>query len=241
MIAKSLILIVEDDQEILTFTSGILTGLGFEVETAMDGPTGLENALSGRFDLAIIDVNLPGMSGFDVCRAVRAKDADLPILVVTARTDEIDKVLGLELGADDYIPKPFSVREFEARVRALLRRGERTRAAANRAPAPTDSRIVFGEIEIDLARTWVEVAGKPIHLTALEFELLVFLVQNSGKTFSRDQLMEQVWGYTTSGSDQTLTKHLSRLRTKIETDETEQRYIKTVRGIGYRFAALDEL
>jgi DNA-binding response OmpR family regulator len=236
---RATVLAIEDDRELLSFLESTVGALGYRLDSAADGPAGFAKALTGGYELIIVDINLPSQSGFDLCRELRAKDPFIPLLVLTCRDSEVDRVLGLELGADDYVTKPFSVRELEARIRALLRRGKLTQGT--RHEKGEGERLVRGDLDIDRERMVVTVAGKPVHFTAIEYELLVLLAANPGRVFTREELMMKVWGYHHSGVDPTLTKHLSRVRLKIEPTTSSQKYIKTMRGKGYRFASLDEL
>lgn len=241
MITGTKVLAIEDDPEMVKFLGETIAGLGYEFDFARDGISGLEKARSGTYHLAIVDVNLPGLSGFEICKQVRVHDTMLPILMLTSRADEIDRVLGLEFGADDYVIKPGGVRELEARIKALLRRSKMTRSAQEESPAANQNKMVFGELQLDLARMLVTLGGKAVHLSPLEFELLVFLASNPGQIITREQIMERLWGFGGDGIDLTLTKHLSRIRSKLEADPANPRFLKTVRGVGYRFAGRDEL
>lgn len=238
MTKETKILVIEDDPEVVSFLNTTVTGLGYHFDFAREGISGLEKARSGNYDLAIVDVNLPGMSGFEICKQVRMTDTRLPILMLTSRSDEIDRVLGLEFGADDYVVKPGGVRELEARIKALLRRAQ---LSGIKMQAPETAKMTFGDLQLDLGRMTVTLKGAPVHLSPLEFELLVFLASNPGQIITREQIMDRLWGYGGEGIDLTLTKHLSRIRSKLEADPANPRYLKTVRGVGYRFAGLDEL
>ena len=232
------ILLVEDDDDIADLLELHLSDEGHRVEVVDDGDAGLERALSGEHDLIILDIMLPGTDGFDICRRLRQDKCPTPILMVTAKTEEVDKVLGLELGADDYITKPFSIREVLARVKALFRRVEvdqETQSDAAEAP------IELGALVVEPEKRKVEVGGETVDLTSKEFELLLLFAQNPGRAFSRDELLDEVWGYQYSGYSHTVNTHINRLRNKIEPDPSEPRYVKTVWGVGYRFAEPDEL
>ena len=232
------ILLVEDDDDIADLLDLHLSDEGHRVEVVDDGDTGLERALSGEHDLIILDIMLPGTDGFDICRRLRQDKCPTPILMVTAKTEEVDKVLGLELGADDYITKPFSIREVLARVKALFRRVEvdqETQSDAAEAP------IELGALVVEPEKRKVEVGGETVDLTSKEFELLLLFAQNPGRAFSRDELLDEVWGYQYSGYSHTVNTHINRLRNKIEPDPSEPRYVKTVWGVGYRFAESEEL
>jgi len=232
------ILLVEDDDDIADLLDLHLTDEGHAVEVVDDGDEGLERALGEDYDLIILDIMLPGTDGFDICRRLRQEKCPTPILMVTAKTEEVDKVLGLELGADDYITKPFSIREVLARVKALFRRVEvdqETQADA------AEALIEVGALVVEPEKRKVEVGGEAVDLTSKEFELLLLFAQNPGRAFSRDELLDEVWGYQYSGYSHTVNTHINRLRNKIEPDPSEPRYVKTVWGVGYRFAEPDEL
>ncbi len=228
---SSRILLVDDEQDILDPVSYSLRQQGFDVECARDGEAALELARSGRFDLLICDVMLPGMLGIDVCRILRA-ESSLPIILVTARDAETDRVLGLELGADDYVTKPFSSAELVSRVRALLRRRELDLADSGEATA------VVGGIRIDLLRHEVEVDGKPTALTPSEFKLLALLVEQPDRVFSRQQIMEHLWESTYVGDARACDVHISNLRRKLERDPARPTRIVTVREFGYKLVAV---
>ena len=229
--ANERVLIVEDDRAVARGLHYGLQAEGFEVFWAEDGAQALELASSSGPHIILLDIRLPGMSGLDVCRELRNRGMRQPVLMLTARDDELDKVLGLEMGADDYIVKPYSLREVIARVRAQLRRayGELAQAAAQR--------INFGPVEIDLESLTVRCHGRPVDLTPTEFRLLRFLASNPGRPFTRASLIETVWGYDSDiGSDRTVDVHMRHLREKLEDDAAAPRWLVTVRGIGYKFA-----
>ena len=231
------VLVVEDDQTLLGVLRYNLSKASYSVVTASDGMNALEVARGARPDLIILDVMLPGLDGFEVCRILR-KETDAPILMLTAKTDEIDRVVGLEIGADDYVTKPFSMRELLARVRAMLRRSE----MATRKPEPASGEtgpppIMAGDVVVDIARHRVSVGRSTVELSPKEFDLLAFLAANSGRVFSRDELLEKVWGYDYAGDTRTVDVHVRWLRQKIETDPARPRHLVTVRGIGYKFEA----
>lgn len=200
---------------------------GYEVLTARDGVEGLERALQESPDLVVLDVMMPRMSGLEVCRQLRAKRASIPIIMLTARGQEVDKVVGLELGADDYVTKPFSIRELLARVKAILRRSA--------AVPKQKEQHSFGDIEVDLHRRRVLKAGKALDVSSKEFELLQYFICHSGETLSRDRLLEEVWGYENYPTTRTVDTHLVRLRQKLEPDPEQPQYFLTVHGTGYRF------
>ena len=230
----SRILVVEDDQTLLEVLRYNLAGEGYDVITAVDGAQALEAVESQRPDLIVLDVMLPSLDGLEVCRILRKKGMTMPILMLTARVDEVDKIAGLELGADDYMTKPFSMRELLARVRAMLRRMDMTQreAVSQQEAAPP---ITAGDLEIDTSRHRVSLGGAPIGLSPKEFELLSFLARNRGQVFSRDVLLDRVWGYEYVGDTRTVDVHVRWLRQKIETDPSNPTYLLTVRGVGYRF------
>jgi two-component system OmpR family response regulator len=223
------ILIVEDDKPLLDVLKYQLGKEGYNVVTALDGSQGLEVARSSRPDVILLDIMLPKMDGFEVCRVLR-KEMTVPILMLTAKDSEIDKIVGLEIGADDYLTKPFSMRELVARIRAMLRRSEMVETKPTGQGVP----IKVGDIEIDTARRRVSVSGSTLKLTAKEFDLLLFLAENKGIVFSREQLLDRVWGYDYPGDTRTVDVHVRWLREKIETDPGKPRYLITVRGVGYK-------
>lgn len=228
---NELILVVDDEPKIAKLARDYLEKNGFRVQTAGDGPTALAAARHHRPDLVVLDLNLPGMDGLDVCRALRRQSA-VPIIMLTARVEETDRLIGLELGADDYISKPFSPRELVARVRAVLRR-----AQGGLQPA---SLVRAGDLEIDLDGHRVSRAGQSIQLTRIEFSLLAVLAQHPGQTFSREQLLDRLHGVAydagPAGADRSIDAHVKNLRRKLEPDPAVPRYILTVYGIGYQFA-----
>lgn len=228
------ILIVEDDQTLLNVLKYNLVKEGYDVLTAADGVQALDVARSNRPELIVLDIMLPKLDGFEVCRILR-REMTTPILMLTAKAGETDKVVGLELGADDYMTKPFSMREFLARIRAMLRRTELMKATASSVKDLIPSLIKVGEIEVDLARHTVSRSGTPIDLSPKEFDLLGFLVKNKEQAFTRDQLLEKVWGYDYAGDTRTVDVHIRWLRQKIEIDPASPEHLLTVRGIGYKF------
>ncbi|WP_263785669.1 response regulator transcription factor [Salinibacter grassmerensis] len=236
--AEKRILLVEDDDDIADLLELHLTDEGHAVEVVGDGDDGLERALNEAYDLIVLDIMLPGTDGFDICRRLRQEKCPTPVLMVTAKTEEVDKVLGLELGADDYITKPFSIREVLARVKAIFRRVEvdqEVQAEDEGTP------IELGEVVVEPEKRKVTVGDEPVDLTSKEFELLLLFAQHPGRAFSRDELLDEVWGYQYSGYSHTVNTHINRLRNKIEPDPSEPRYVKTVWGVGYRFAEPEEL
>lgn len=233
------VLIIEDDPNIIELVEIHLKDLGYELDKSMDGQKGLQKALDKSYSLIILDLMLPGMDGLEVCRRIRSKNEYTPILMLTAKSEELDKVLGLELGADEYITKPFSIRELIARVKAIFRRMEVNKNQSE--DAEEESVLDFGDLTIDLKKRKVTLSGKLLDLTAKEFDLLALFARNPGRTYSRNELLDLVWGYQFSGYDHTVNSHINRLRAKIEKDHSNPVFIKTVWGYGYRFAELEEL
>ena len=223
------ILLVDDEESLQKLLSYPLRSDGYEVVAAADGQEALDRFDEGQFDLVVLDVMLPRVDGFDVCRKLRARSA-VPIIMLTAKAEEFDKVLGLELGADDYITKPFSIREFRSRVRALLRRASTPHGGGRR-----EEVLDHGDVRIDLPRRTVEVRGAPVQLTFVEFELLALLAANPGVVFSRRQLLEKLRGGADYREPRTIDVHVRHLREKIEREPREPELILTVRGAGYRF------
>jgi two-component system alkaline phosphatase synthesis response regulator PhoP len=224
------ILLVEDEEGLILTLTDRLRNEGFEVRSAADGTSGLELALSEGFDLIILDVMLPKKNGYDVCRDLRQKNVDTPVLMLTAKGETIDKVLGLKLGADDYLTKPFEVLELLARIEALLRRAPRTSAVSPESYS-------FGDVSIDFKSAEVKKAAKPVDLSAMEFKLLQFLIENRGAVHSRDQLLDEVWGYDAMPSTRTVDVHVAWLRQKLEDNPKHPQFIHTVHGLGYKFTA----
>jgi len=227
--ADTKILIVEDDQNLLATIKYNLLKEGYEVATAIDGAQALDVARKEKPALIILDVMLPKFSGFEVCRILR-KEITVPILMLTAKTAEVDKIVGLEIGADDYMTKPFSMRELMARIRAMLRRAD---MGKQQLTDKTES-LKVGELEIDINRHQAFCQGLPLALTPKEYDLLVFLVRNKGFVFSREQLLEKVWGYDYAGDTRTVDVHVRWLRQKIERDPSSPSTLLTVRGAGYK-------
>jgi two-component system, OmpR family, response regulator ResD len=224
------ILVVDDEPSIVEVVRLYLVREGYEVFSASDGASALALVAQQRPDLLILDLMLPGVDGLEVMRQVR-REQYLPIILLTARADETDRVVGLELGADDYVAKPFAPRELVARVRAVLRRVQ----AAQASPEPTARPISLGSLRIDPAAHSVMLDGATLNLTAREFDLLLFLARHPGQVFTREQLLDQVWGYSFVSDFSTVTVHIRRLREKVERDPTEPRLIQTVWGVGYKF------
>ncbi len=222
------ILIVEDDRNLLDSLKYNLRKEGYNVVTAVDGAEALDVARREKPDLLVLDIMLPKMSGFEVCRILR-QEMSVPVLMLTAKDEEVDKIVGLEIGADDYMTKPFSMRELLARIRAMLRRADMAVQ-----PAAQAESLKIGELEIDVGRHQALRQGKPLELTPKEFELLLFLARNKGLVFSREQLLDKVWGYDYAGETRTVDVHIRWLRQKIETDPAHPRLLLTVRGAGYK-------
>ena len=230
------VLIIEDEKSISDIVKFNLTKEGFDPDTAYDGKEGLMKALSTDPDLVLLDVMLPSMDGFEVCRAIREK-SNVPIIMLTAKEEEVDKILGLELGADDYITKPFGLRELIARIKANIRRKNMSDDSADYALGTdgNENIHVFGNITIDMDRYEARKDGKPIDLTLREFELLKYLAERENKVFTREQLLEDVWGYEYYGDIRTVDVTIRRLREKLEDDSASPTYIMTKRGVGYYF------
>lgn len=225
------ILIVEDEPGLVMTLTDFLMSEGFVVEAATDGEVGLKKAIDNEYDLIILDLMLPRKSGLDVCRDLRGRNDPTPILMLTARGETIDKVLGLRLGADDYLTKPFDVMELLARIEALLRR-----LPAAKQQRKLGATYEFGQIIVDFRRTEVRRDGAPVEMSSLEFRLLQFLIENRGATLSRNSLLDEVWGYDAVPSTRTVDVHIAWLRQKLEDNPRHPRYILTAHGFGYKFA-----
>jgi DNA-binding response OmpR family regulator len=223
------ILLVDDEQSVQKLLAYPLRKEGYEVVPAMDGEEALERCRGQSFDLIVLDVMLPKLDGFDVCRQIRAQSS-VPIIMLTAKAEEFDKVLGLELGADDYITKPFSMREFRSRVKAVLRRSDLLREEQREEePLETD------DLAIDFAKRTVEIRGEAVRLTYVEFEILSILARNPGRVFSRTMILDRLWGDSSYRDPRTIDVHIRHLREKIEKDPKEPEFLFTVRGVGYHF------
>ena len=232
MVDKSArILLVDDEQSIQTLLSYPLRKDGYDVVRASDGREALDRFTEQAFDLVVLDVMLPLIDGLEVCRRLRARSS-VPIIMLTAKSEEIDKVLGLELGADDYITKPFSMREFRSRVKAALRRADMAPRAET---ADDEPALEVGDLSIDFAKRRVALRGGDVRLTFVEFEILGALARDAGRVFSRDQLLSRIWGDAAYRDPRTIDVHIRHLREKLERDAKEPEYIFTVRGVGYRF------
>lgn len=228
------VLIVEDDASLQETLAYNLKKSGYEVLTAGDGQAALQVARRQQPDLIILDVMLPIYDGFEVCRILR-QETNVPILMLTARDEEIDRVIGLELGADDYLSKPFSMRELQARVKALLRRVRLDRTEFEGKTSSVSEVLIFDDLELDLTRHELRVKGQPLPVKPKEFELILYLARHRGQVLTRDALLEKVWGWDFSGGSRTVDVHIRWLREKVETDPSTPSRIITVRGIGYRF------
>lgn len=226
---------VEDDPDIADLVALHLRSAGNDVEHIADGRTALERALSSPFDLIVLDLNLPRLDGLEITRRLRAAHRNTPILMLTSRTSELDRVIGLEVGADDYLVKPFSIRELVARVKAQLRR-QALSAQATMPPDSAPSVLRIATLQIDIPKRRVTVEGKRVELTAREFDLLLHFARNPDIVFNRTQLLDAVWGHGYSGYEHTVNSHINRLRGKIEVDPANPTHIMTVWGVGYRFA-----
>ncbi|MCW8825289.1 MAG: response regulator transcription factor [Gammaproteobacteria bacterium] len=227
------ILIVEDDQDIAELVALHLRDEGYGVELTHDGSEGLAMAQKGVYDLIVLDLMLPGTDGLTICRKLRGENNMVPILMLTAKSSELDRVLGLEMGADDYLTKPFSIRELVARVKAQLRRSDALSASSD--STPQSKTIDAGDLTIDIEKRHVSIKGKPLELTAKEFDLLLYFANNPGRVYSRTQLLDQVWGYGHEGYEHTVNSHINRLRSKVEEDPAKPHYVLTVWGVGYKF------
>jgi len=232
------VLVAEDQADIRELIALNLKGAGYQVQAVADGHAALASQAEQASDLLVLDLMMPGLDGLEVCKALRARGRATPILMLTAKATELDRVLGLELGADDYLTKPFSMAELLARVKALLRRAELLRAAqaagAGGAAGAPAAIIVNGELEIDPTRREVRVGARALELTALEFDLLLHFASHPGRVFSRAQLLDAVWGYSHEGYEHTVTTHINRVRAKVEADPMRPKFVLTVRGAGYK-------
>ncbi len=227
------ILVVEDDPDISHLLEIHLQGNAYKVDVVNNGIDGLKRASNHSYALIVLDLMLPGLDGLEVCRLLRSQSITIPILMLTAKSSELDRVLGLELGADDYLTKPFSIMELQARVKAILRRAN---MADQQADANQEEIIESQSLVIDVSGRNVFIDKQSVELTAKEFDLLLHFARNPGRVFSRGQLLDQVWGYSHSGYEHTVNSHINRLRKKIEKSPEQSQYIKTVWGVGYRFS-----
>ena len=226
------LLVIEDDENIATALAEYFSRAGYVVTTADDGVAGEEAAVKNRTDVVVLDLMLPKMDGLAVCKDLRIKNAQMPIIMLTAKDDVVDKVLGLEMGADDYITKPFSLREVEARIKSVLRRA---RAAASAGDGHDETPIVRGSLRVDPVRREVTIADRHVDLTPKEFDLLRLFASNPGRVFPRKYLLEKIWDYSYEGYDRTIDSHINRLRAKIEDNPENPQLVLTVWGIGYKF------
>lgn len=231
------ILVVEDNVDLARLLELHLKDLSFQVDLAFDGAAGLSKIDTNDFDLVILDLMLPKVDGLEICRQIRAKPTYIPIIMLTSKSSELDRVLGLEMGADDYVTKPFSIRELMARVKALFRRVDKVKL-----DKPNDEQAVlrFAEMIIDTEKRKVSLKGKTVDLTAKEFDLLLYFARHAGRVFTRSQLLDSVWGYGHEGYEHTVNSHINRLRAKIEENPSRPTYILTVWSVGYQFAELND-
>jgi len=229
------ILIIEDNPELAGLLAMHLRDNSYVVEVAQDGVAGLAEAETGGFDLIVLDLMLPGLDGIELCRRLRAKPSYVPVLMLTSKSSELDRVLGLEIGADDYVTKPFSINELLARIKALFRRIEQVTGERERA---TSQVLRADELVINQEKRSVLLGNKPVELTAKEFDLLAYFARHPGRVFTRIQLLETLWGYGHDGYEHTVNSHINRLRAKIEDDPAHPRYVLTVWGVGYKFREL---
>jgi two-component system OmpR family response regulator len=223
------VLIIEDNPEIANLVELHLKDINCDADIAMDGAEGLQQFNNENYDLVILDLMLPGMNGLEVCKQLRATNSYVPVIMLTSKSSELDRVLGLEIGADDYITKPFSIPELMARVKAQFRR-----LTAFQSPQQQNS-IQFGDLKIEADKHRVSLKDKSIELTAKEFDLLLHFASHPGRVYNRAELLDQVWGYSYEGYEHTVNSHINRLRSKIETDPANPQYIMTVWGVGYKF------
>ena len=230
------VLVIEDEKDISDLLEIHLSDLNCNVTKAYDGNTGLDYAISNNYDLIVLDLMLPGLDGLEICKEIRRKEVYSPVLILTSKSEEFDKVLGLEIGADDYLTKPFAIREFIARVKAIFRRVQ-----AIQKETDNESDINIGDISIEVSKRKVLLDGERIDLTPKEFDLLYLLSSHPGKTYSREQLLSLLWGYQYNGYEHTVNSHINRLRSKIEEDVSNPKYILTTWGVGYRFNDLENL
>ncbi|MGB5279334.1 MAG: response regulator transcription factor [Gammaproteobacteria bacterium] len=226
------ILVVEDDVDISHLLKINLKDIAFQVDVVNNGIDGLNRATNHDYQLIVLDLMLPGMDGLELCRRLRSQSVNIPVLMLTARSSELDRVLGLELGADDYLTKPFSILELQARVKAILRRVE---FSAQQLVANPDEKIDVETLVIDVSRRSVFIEHRHVDLTAKEFDLLLYFARHPGRVFSRGQLLDHVWGYSHNGYEHTVNSHINRLRKKIDINPKRSQYIETVWGVGYRF------
>jgi len=232
------ILIIEDNRDLVHLLESHLQDLAFQVDVTFDGLAGLAKAESDNYDLIILDLMLPGLDGMEVCRRLRHRSTYVPILMLTAKSSEMDRVIGLEIGADDYVTKPFSIRELLARVKAIFRRVEELTQGANKHALGV---LRAGDLAIDPDKRSATLKGRNVDLTAKEFDLLLHFARNPGRVYTRSQLLDMVWGYGHDGYEHTVNSHINRLRAKIEKDPAHPAYILTVWGVGYKSTELEDL
>ncbi|CAD5900915.1 two-component response regulator [Carnobacterium maltaromaticum] len=233
------VLIVDDEESILTLLAFNLEKAGYEVQTAMDGLIGYQLALENQYDFIILDLMMPSMDGMEVCKKLRQEKIETPIMILTAKDDELEKIIGLELGADDYMTKPFSPREVLARMKAIMRRikPESKEKMAESHEASSEEEVVIGELQIFPELYEVKVRGELIEVTPKEFELLLYMMKRVNRILSREQLLNAIWNFDYAGETRIVDVHISHLREKIEVDTKNPAYIRTVRGFGYKFEA----
>ena len=231
------ILVIEDNKDLAYLLDIHLKDQSYEVGLAFDGDKGIAKAETEKYDLIILDLMLPGVDGLEICRRLRSKPLYTPILMLTSKSSELDRVLGLEMGADDYVTKPFSIRELMARVKAIFRRIDQLITDEEASEQP---RIHAGDLTIDLEKRKVTLKAKAIDLTAKEFDLLLHFAKNPGRVYRRSQLLDEVWGYGHNGYEHTVNSHINRIRAKIEENPAQPRYILTVWGVGYKFAEMEK-
>ena len=229
------VLVIEDNKDIAHLLELHLKDMGCEVSLVFDGAEGCTRAIKNAYDLVILDLVLPGMDGIEICKHLRKKADYVPILMLSALSTDLDRVLGLEIGADDYLTKPFNIREFTARVKALLRRVD---AMSSSSETPTSTTIHAGPLVIDIEKRSVLMEGNPVELTVKEFDLLVHFAKNPGRVYSRTELLDYVWGYDHDGYEHTVNSNINRLRGKIEKDPSRPQFILTVWGVGYKFSEI---
>ncbi len=231
------ILVVEDNKDLARLLELHLRDLTYDVDLAFDGDAGWTQITSQPYDLIILDLMLPGIDGLEICRRIRSRPAYTPILMLTSKSTELDRVLGLEIGADDYVTKPFSIRELMARVKAIFRRIDELQSDHRQ---DKQSLIRAADLDIDPQRRTVNLSDRTIDLTAKEFDLLLHFAQHAGRVFTRSQLLDEVWGYSHDGYEHTVNSHINRLRAKIEANPAQPGYILTVWGVGYKFVEFDK-
>ena len=231
------ILIIEDNRELAQLLELHLQDLSFKVDISLDGVSGVTKAEANKYDLIILDIMLPGLDGLEICRRLRSKSSFVPILMLTSKSSEMDRVIGLELGADDYVTKPFSIIELMARVKAIIRRVD---SIKNPESEGITDNIHAGDMLIDIERRIVTLNSKPVDVTMKEFDLLLHFAQHPGRVYTRSQLLDQVWGYSHEGYEHTVNSHINRLRSKIEENPAKPCYILTVWGVGYKFAEFSD-